>query len=115
MSIGERIKMKRLELGMSLEDLGKCLGVNRSTVKRYEDGKIKHIPQNTMETLAVVLKTTPAYLMGWDNDTDSGDLELDGEVLMLAREMQNLPEDKRNLLKNIVKAMSDIADEESKK
>jgi|WetSurMetagenome_2_1015567.scaffolds.fasta_scaffold392901_2 HTH-type transcriptional regulator, cell division transcriptional repressor len=112
MSMGERIRARRLELGLTLEDIGKALGVNRSTIKRYEDGKTQRIGQDTMEMLAVILKTTPGYLMGWDTPAAQGKEKLDGEILILAREMQRLPEDKRNLLKTIVKAMSDIADKE---
>lgn len=115
MSVGERIKEKRLEMGLSLEDLAKAIGVNRSTVKRYEDGKILRIPHNVIEMLAVILNTTPEYLMGWDNKSENSDLELDGEILILAREMQSLPKEKRSLLKEIVKSMSDIADKESEK
>lgn len=113
MSIGERIKARRLELGLTLEDVGKKLGVNRSTVKRYEDGKTQRIRQDTLEKLAVVLDTTPEYLMGWDSPANQNKLDLDGEILVLAREMQKLPEDKRNLLKSIVKAMSETADKEN--
>jgi transcriptional regulator with XRE-family HTH domain len=112
MSIGECIKARRLELGLSLENLGDALGVNRSTIKRYEDGKTQRITQKTIELLALALKTTPEYLMGWDKPAKKENLELDGEILLLAREMQNLPQDKRNLLKSIVTAMSDIADKE---
>ena len=112
MSIGQRIKARRLELDLTLDNIGKKLGVNRSTVKRYEDGKTQRIPQKTIEMLAIILKTTPEYLMGWDTPEKRDDLGLDGDILILAREMQNLPEDKRTLLKSIVAAMSDIADKE---
>lgn len=113
MSIGERIKARRLELGLTLEDVGRKLGVNRSTIKRYEDGKTQRIRQDTLEKLAVILNTTPEYLMGWDTPAKQDALDLDGEILVLAREMQKLPEDKRNLLKSIVKAMSDQAGKEN--
>lgn len=114
MSIGERIKSRRLELGLTLEDIGKILGVNRSTVKRYENGETKRISPKTIEKLSVILKTTPEYLAGWDTQ-EKMNLDLNGEILILAREMQNLPEDKINLLKSIVKAMSDVADKEMNK
>lgn len=114
MNIGDRIKARRLELSLTLEDIGKALGVNRSTIMRYEDGKTKRIAKNTLEMLAVTLKTTPEYLMGWDSASRQNGTELDGEVLLLAREMQNLPDDKRSLLKGIVEAMSEKADKAGK-
>lgn len=112
MNIGERIKKRRLELGLTLDAVGKALDVNRSTVKRYEDGKTQRIGLDTVEMLAVALKTTPGYLMGWEDAPDGDEIKLDGEILLLAREMQNLSEDKRSLLKGIVEAMSNTAEKE---
>lgn len=38
MSIGERIKKRRKELGMTADDLGMAIGKDRTTVYRYEKG-----------------------------------------------------------------------------
>ena len=34
--VGERVKERRTELNLSMGDLGKRLGVNKSTIQRYE-------------------------------------------------------------------------------
>ncbi len=65
--IGKRIKEKRLECGMTMEQLGNRLGVNRSTVKRYEDGETKSIKLPTLKEIASVLGTTTKYLLGEEN------------------------------------------------
>ncbi|MBQ2967439.1 MAG: helix-turn-helix domain-containing protein [Clostridia bacterium] len=67
MTIGERIKQRRKELDLSIEDVAKRLGKNRATVYRYESDDIMHLPVTVLEPLARVLNTTPAYLMGWDD------------------------------------------------
>ena len=41
MSVGKRIIQRRLELGLSGEEVGKMLGVNKTTVYRYEKGEIE--------------------------------------------------------------------------
>lgn len=110
MNIGERIKKRRDELNLTLEDVGRAVGVNRSTVKRYESGQTHRIPFETMERLAVVLKTTPEYLQGLDESNAETVPMLDDEVMMIARDMKNLPKDKLDMLKKIVSAMSDTAD-----
>lgn len=69
MTIGERIKARRLELGMSADDIAAKLGKNRSTIFRYESSEIEKFPTTILEKLAIVLRTTPAYLMGWEDDT----------------------------------------------
>lgn len=65
---GARIKKRREELGMTLEEVGKRLGHNKSTIKRYEDGITKRITIATYERLAKILETSPLYLMGGDCD-----------------------------------------------
>ena len=66
MTIGERIKARRLELGLSADDVAVRLGKNRSTVFRYESSDIEKLPTVVLEKLASVLCTTPAFLMGWE-------------------------------------------------
>lgn len=73
MTIGERIKARRIELGMSVEELGKRLGKNRTTVYRYETGYIENLPIDILEPIAAVLHTTPAYLMGWEEVKKNND------------------------------------------
>lgn len=69
MNIGERIKFKRLEKDMTLEDLAKITGVSKPTIFRYESGEIKNIPSDKIEKLAQGLNVSPGYLMGWEDDT----------------------------------------------
>lgn len=66
MAVGERIKNRRIELGLSVDDVAAALGKNRATVYRYESNDIENLPLSVLEPLASVLRTTPAYLMGWD-------------------------------------------------
>ncbi len=68
MTTGERIKARRKELSISADVLAEALGVSRATVFRYEKGEIEKLPVSTLEPLAKVLHTTPAYLMGWEDD-----------------------------------------------
>lgn len=72
MEIGKRIKQRRKQLKLSVEDVAKKLGKNRATVYRYENNEIENMPYEVMIPLAEVLKVSPAYLMGWDdNDNNS--------------------------------------------
>ena len=51
---------------LTLEDLAKRAGVARATICRYEKGIIMNIPSDRIEKIAMALKCSPAYLMGWD-------------------------------------------------
>lgn len=68
MSIGQNIKRRRRELDMTLESVAKELHLSRQTLSRYETGVIGNIPSDTIEALARVLRTSPAYLMGWEEN-----------------------------------------------
>lgn len=67
MTVGERIKLRRKELGMSADDVAAKIGKDRATVYRYECCKIENMPVGVLEPLASALDTTPADLMGWEN------------------------------------------------
>lgn len=68
-SIQEKIKARRLELGLSLEDVAKELGVNKTTVMRYESKSIEKMPIDVIPPLAKILKCSPEYLMGWEEES----------------------------------------------
>ena len=69
MLTGDRIKERRKYLNLSADALANRLGVSRATIYRYESGDIEKVPGSALEPLALALRTTPAYLMGWDDDS----------------------------------------------
>lgn len=68
MTIGDRIKERRIKLDMTPDELADELGKSRATIYRYENGDIKNLPTTILEPLSKALHTTPAYLMGWTDD-----------------------------------------------
>lgn len=69
-SIGSRIKQRRMELKMSADSLAKIIGKDRSTVYRYESGGIDKVSADILVTLSRALETTPSYLIGIDHTTE---------------------------------------------
>lgn len=68
MKINEIIKERRKELGLSVDYVAKALNVNRATVYRYESSDIEKLPTSILLSLSKVLKTTPIYLMGLEDN-----------------------------------------------
>ena len=64
MTTGERIKKRRKELGMSVEDLAKKTGKHIATVYRWERGDIDDWPVDTLIAISNALNVTPADLIG---------------------------------------------------
>lgn len=74
MNIGQRIKQQRENLGISQEELAQKLGYkSRSTINKIESG-INDITQSKVIEFANALKTTPAYLMGWEEEKRNPEL-----------------------------------------
>lgn len=69
MTIGERIKQRRIEIGLSVDQLSDLIGKNRATIYRYESNEIEKFPLDILYPLAEALRTSPAYLMGWEDST----------------------------------------------
>lgn len=66
MTIYDRIKIRREELGMSQQELAYKLGYkSRSAINKIESG-LRDINQSKISDFAAALSTTPAYLMGWE-------------------------------------------------
>lgn len=62
-SVGSRIKMRRLDLSLTLEEVAQAVGVKKSTIQRYESGVIKNIGSKKINELANILQTSPEYLL----------------------------------------------------
>lgn len=65
MSIGEIIKQRRKELGLSAEDIAKKAGVSPATIYRYESGDIRNPRSSILRPIAEVLNLDLYDLVGW--------------------------------------------------
>ena len=65
--LSRRILQRRLELGLSQEELAQRMGYrSKSSITKLEKG-VNDIPQSKVEEFAAALETTPAWLMGLEN------------------------------------------------
>ena len=64
----KRIKLRRQELNMSQEELAMKVGYKtKSSINKIESGQ-NDISQSKIYEFAKALKTTPSYLMGWEDN-----------------------------------------------
>lgn len=68
--VGERVKERRIELNLTMPELGKRIGVNKSTIQRYEADGVD--PKRTMiiNGLAEALLTIPEWLTGLTDEKE---------------------------------------------
>ena len=67
MKVGEKIRKRRTELGMTMEDLGRAVGVQKSAINKYEKGTITDFKRSTIAALSKALDVPPTYLLDDDD------------------------------------------------
>ena len=77
MEMKDKIKQRREELGLTLEEVGNIVGVGKSTVRKWETGDIANMRRDKIAKLAVALCTSPAYLLGYDETEKTADPKAD--------------------------------------
>lgn len=63
MNIGEYIREKRKEAGLTVDELASKIGKNRATIYRYENNSIESLPSDILIPLANALSITPGDLI----------------------------------------------------
>ena len=106
MTMGERIKQLRIANGLTQEELGKYLGVQKSAIRKYEKGAISNMKRSYIEILSNLFKVSPSYLMCIDND-DANVEEKYTEIPLLSNFSINLEVSlKKYFMKNIAASNS---------
>lgn len=101
----ERIKRLRKANKLSVEEIAKKLNISRATYYRYENKDVEKLPYTILEPLARLFNTTPAYLLGWEDDNNvvpilaRSETERD-ELISLQRNYKDLGEDQREKLQS---------------
>lgn len=103
--MGNRIKELRKAKGLTLEQVGDAVGVGKSTVRKWETGMIANMRRDKIASLAKVLGTTPAHLMGWkEKEISSDERQLtEGEKQMLNL-FKLIPEEQQPLVLEMIRA-----------
>lgn len=76
MTTGERIRQLRIEHQMTQEELGARVGVQKAAIYKYENGLVVNLKRSILEKLAIVLDTTPTYLMGMEDSEQQANMQL---------------------------------------
>lgn len=63
MNIGDKIRIARLNKGMTQEELGKALGVQKSAIAKYEKGRVVNIKRSTLKKISDILGIAPSELI----------------------------------------------------
>ena len=95
MTIHEKLRQKREVLRLTLDEVAQVVGVSRQTVQKYESGVIANIPSDKIELLAKALQTSPAHLMGWDEEEPADGQGFPGAQFPNVRNLLRMPKMRR--------------------
>jgi len=72
------LKERRIELGLTMLEVAKLVGVSEATISRYESGNIKNMRRDRIEKYASALKVSPSSFLdiNEDNITTSADPDI---------------------------------------
>lgn len=89
MTMGEIIRNRRHELGLTLQQVGDKIGVGKSTVRKWEIGYIKNVRIDNLIALSEILDIPPIELIGESTKL----LFADKYELQLLKYFRLLPDD----------------------
>lgn len=102
LNLSARIRLRREQLGLTLEQVGDIVGVGKSTVRKWETGAIANMRRDKISGLARALRTSPAFLMGWTDDPsdEAADPDFQDPLTQKISDLSNdmTDEEKRQLL-----------------
>lgn len=68
MTMGERIRLRREQIGMAQIELAEKIGDTKQNIYKYETGIVTNIPLPKIEAIAYALDVKPSWLVGWNID-----------------------------------------------
>ena len=108
MTVGEKIKTLRKELGLTQTELGEKLGVQKNAVSKWETGRVDDIPGSKIRSMAALFGVSPSYLI--DDEEDA--VRFDDFTYAMFNETKDLPEEKKQMLLDMAKFMRQQANSE---
>ena len=106
MTTGDRIREARKKKGLSQEELGALIGVQKAAIHKYENNIVINLKRDMIEKLAEALDVSPVYLLGFDGEapqpaavTDGGP---DAELRVLMEKLRDLDEETLLAIEKIV-------------
>lgn len=71
------LEQRRKELGLTLEEVGRYVGVSKSTVKKWETGYIDNMKRDKIALLSQALQVSPLALLGIEDVTQPKQSEIE--------------------------------------
>ena len=105
MEIGDKIREARLAKGMTQEELGDLIGVQKSAIAKYENGRVVNIKRSTLKKISDILGIRPAELIFEEKEKPIINDGLTDGQRKLIDFAKSLPEDKAALALRVLQSI----------
>lgn len=109
MEIGQKIRKARLERGLTQQELGDIIGVQKSAIAKYESGRVVNIKRNTLQKIAGVLNMRPSELVFTESPRDAADLHVriitDFELIDALKDYYLLSEENQRMVRELIRSL----------
>lgn len=109
MEVGQKIKKARLEKGMTQQELGDIIGVQKSAIAKYESGRVVNIKRNTLQKIAKALDIRPSELVFDGSPKEAAGLHAriitDLELMDTIKIYYNLSEEDKRMIRDLVRGL----------
>lgn len=107
MEIGQKIKKARLERGLTQQELGAIVGVQKSAIAKYESGRVVNIKRSTLQKIAKALNIRPSELIFNESPKVAADLHVriitDFELMEAIKDYYLLSEEKQRMVRDLIR------------
>lgn len=107
MEIGQKIKKARLERGLTQQELGDIVGVQKSAIAKYENGRVVNIKRSTLQKIAKALSIRPSDLIFIDSPKETANLHVriitDFELMEALRDYYLLSEENQRTIRDLIR------------
>ena len=111
MDVGMIIKNARLAKGMTQEELGNILGVQRSAIAKYEKGRVVNIKRSTLQKLAEALDLRGSDLIIGSNPEEAANLHakvlLDEDLMCSIELYYTLNSEKQKMVRDLIRSLAE--------
>lgn len=109
MSVGQNIKIKRKEKNITTTQLAKMIGVDQSTIVRYENGGVRRVSDEQLQKICDALDCSVIELTGTESEKTSAKKKKVSSK-MFSQEEQDLIFKYRRLPASAQKIIKEICD-----
>ena len=110
MDIGKMIRDARIAKGLTQEELGNLVGVQKSAIAKYENGRVVNIKRSTLQGLAKALDLKGSDLIIESNPKEAAELSarvlVDSDLREMAELYSTLTDDNKRIVKDLIRSLA---------